>query len=214
MKHLLVMMHAVSHLWRCEHVFQMYTDISCYLLRVSFWKGQRIAGQWIAKCFFSIRIVVVKRRCIQALNICRQEQYIALQDLSHSCAINVNQKSKIKKKEDVAANHTLISPHSSMSISVIHNQYQNRKKYCTVHKTIHFLSTYFIYVTILLKQEIYSAKYMGENINAYFTVKCHPHDKVVLWCPLLLVRSVSMWLGTSGKLQKMGGGRVKDGKPG
>lgn len=148
----------------------MYTAILWYLLRVSFWKEQWIVGQWIAKWFFSIRIVVVKRTCIQALNTYRQGQYIALQDLFHSRAININQKSKILKpqmqKEDVAANHTPDNPHSSTSNSVIHKQYQIRKKCCTVHKTIHLLSTHFICADILLEQEIHSAKYMEENINA------------------------------------------------
>lgn len=64
------------------------------------------------------------------------------------------------QKEDAAENHMLDNPHSSTSISVIQEQYQNRKKYSTVHKSIHFLSTYFIYVNILFKKEINSAKYM------------------------------------------------------
>lgn len=132
MKYPLVMMHAISRLWRSEHAFQMYTAILWYLLRVSFWKQQRIVGQWIAKWFFSIRIVVVKTTRIQALNTYKQGQHIALEDLSHSCAININQKSKILKvqmqKEDVAANHTPDNPHSSMSNSVIHKQYWIRKK--------------------------------------------------------------------------------------
>lgn len=61
MKYLLVMMHAISYLWRCERVFQMYTAIPCYLLRASFWKVQWITGQWIA-IFFSHkkRTVLVK----------------------------------------------------------------------------------------------------------------------------------------------------------
>jgi len=84
------------------------------------------------------------------------------------------------QKEDVAANHTLHKPHNSTSISVIHKEYQNRKKYCTVHESIHFLSTYFIHASILLKQGIDSAKYMEENITASFTAKCHPQVKVVL----------------------------------
>lgn len=170
MKYPLVMMHAISHLWRSEHAFQMYTAILWYLLRVSFWKQQWIVGQWIAKWFFPVRIVGVKKTRIQALNTYKQGQHIALEDLSHSCAININQKSKIFKaqmqKEDVAANHTPDNPHSSMSNSVIHKQYWIRKKCCTVHKSIHLLSTHFICVDIKLEQETHSAKYVELNINA------------------------------------------------
>lgn len=157
------MTHAVSYLkmWTCVSDVSRHNLLSAEGEFLKTTMDSRSMDSEII--FLPISIVVIKRKCIQALNIYRQGQYIALEDLSHICAITANQKSKILKaqmqKEGVTANHTLGKPHSSASTSVIHKQYQNRKNIVLYARAPTF-SALIIYMQIFY----WNKKYIQQNI--------------------------------------------------